>query len=182
MTENIPAGRFVVDPTHSEVGFSVKHLMISKVKGKFNSFGGTIVVGKEGELDSIVVNGLIDVVSVDTNQADRDGHLKTGDFFDAENFPTISFISNGVKHIRGDKYEIYGDIKIKNVTKPLTLDIEFGGVAVDGYGQTKIAAEAHAVIKREDFGLTWNSPLESGGVLLGSNVNLDLDIQATLTA
>lgn len=181
MTEIVKAGTYTIDPTHSEVGFSVKHLMISKVRGKFNSFGGTITTDDSG-IDGVKIQASIDVASVDTNQSDRDNHLRTGDFFDAEHYPTIDFVSTKVEHVSGDKYLIHGDITIKGVTKSIVLDAEFGGEAVDGYGQHKIAGEAHASVKREDFGLTWNTPLENGGVLLGSNVTISLDIQAALNA
>jgi polyisoprenoid-binding protein YceI len=174
----IPVGTWVVDTTHSEIGFSIKHLMISKVKGKFNSFNGEIITGEH--LVDTKISGSIDIASIDTNQKDRDNHLRTGDFFDADEFPTIDFVSTKITHRKGDNFDIEGDITIHGVTKSIILEAEIGGVAIDGYGQTKLAGSATGVINREEFGLTYNSALEAGGVLLGETVQLNLEIQATL--
>ena len=176
------AGTWTIDPTHSSVGFSVRHLMISKVKGTFDSFEATFVTG-ENPLDS-KVTAVAQVASINTNEENRDGHLRTNDFFEAEKYPTISFVSTGVK-VKDDEdgeYIITGDLTIKGVTKSVDFDFEFGGFATDPYGNYKAAASAEAEINREDFGLSWNAALETGGVLVGEKVKISIDLQAVLQA
>lgn len=173
------AGTWAVDPTHTEVGFSVRHLAISKVKGKFEQFEATLVTG-ENPLDS-KVTASAEVASVNTNQKDRDGHLRTGDFFLAEEHPQLTFVSTGVRAENGE-FKIDGDLTMRGVTKPVTFDVELGGFGEDPYGNYKVGFTATTVVKREDFGLTWNQPLEKGGVLLGSDVTINLDVQAALQA
>ncbi|GAA3865980.1 YceI family protein [Leifsonia kafniensis] len=180
ITTTIPgykAGTWTIDPTHSEVGFSIRHIMISKVKGTFDSFNATFVTG-ENPLDSTVTASAV-VASINTNEANRDGHLRTGDFFDAETYPTIDFVSTGVREVKGD-FLVDGDLTIKGVTKPVTFDFEFGGFGSDPYGNYKAGATAKAVVNREDFGLTYNAALETGGVLLGDKVTITLELQAVL--
>ncbi|MFC4224548.1 YceI family protein [Lysinibacter cavernae] len=173
------AGTWTIDPTHSEVSFSVRHLAISKVKGKFEKFEATFVTG-ENPLDS-TVTASAEVASVNTNEANRDGHLRTGDFFDAEQFPTIDFVSTGVRQV-GSDYKVDGNLTIKGITKPVTFDFDFGGFGTDPYGNYKAGFTATTVVKREDFGLTWNAPLETGGFLLGADVTITIDVQAVLNA
>ncbi|MGO4105707.1 YceI family protein [Leifsonia sp. YAF41] len=180
ITTTIPgykAGTWTIDPTHSEVGFSIRHIMISKVKGTFDSFNATFVTA-ENPLDSTVTASAV-VASINTNEANRDGHLRTGDFFDAETYPTIDFVSTGVREVKGDFF-IDGDLTIKGVTKPVTFDFEFGGFGSDPYGNYKGGATAKAVVNREEFGLTYNAALETGGVLLGDKVTITLELQAVL--
>ena len=172
-------GTWVLDPTHSEVGFSVRHLAISKVKGKFESFDATFVTA-ENPLDS-TVKASAEVSSVTTNEKNRDAHLRTGDFFAAEEFPQLTFVSTGVREVDGE-FKVDGDLTMRGVTKPVTFDFEFGGFGEDAYGNYKAGFTAKTVVKREDFGLTWNAPLEKGGVLLGSDVTITLDVQASLQA
>ncbi|WP_427868730.1 YceI family protein [Leucobacter luti] len=172
-------GTWVLDPTHSEVGFSVRHLAISKVKGKFETFEATFVTA-ENPLDS-TVTASADVASVTTNEKNRDAHLRTGDFFAAEEFPQLTFVSTGVREVDGE-FKVDGDLTMRGVTKPVTFDFEFGGFGEDAYGNYKAGFTAKTVVKREDFGLTWNAPLEKGGVLLGSDVTITLDVQASLQA
>lgn len=177
--EQIPgyrAGTWVIDPTHTEVGFSVRHLAISKVKGKFERFNGTFVTA-ENPLDSSV-EANVEVASINTNQADRDGHLRTGDFFAAEEFPEFTFKSNGVRQ-NGSDFAIDGDLTLRGVTKPVTFDFEFGGFGTMG-DTYKAGFTAKTVVKREDYGIQWNAPLETGGLLLGSDVTITLDVQAAL--
>jgi len=171
------AGSWTIDNAHSEVGFSIRHIMISKVRGKFQNFTATFVTG-DNPLDSSVTASA-DVTSVSTNDENRDAHLRTGDFFEAEKYPTIDFVSTGVRIVDGD-YKIDGDLTIKGVTKPVTFDFEFGGFASDPYGNYKAGATAQAVINREDFGLMYNATLETGGVLLGDKVTITLELQAKL--
>lgn len=177
---NIPgykAGTWTIDPAHSEVGFSIRHIMISKVKGTFDQFDATFVTG-ENPLDS-TVTASAKVVSINTNEPNRDGHLRSGDFFEAEKYPTIDFASTGVREVRG-KYFVDGDLTIKGVTKPVTFDFDFGGFGGDSSGNYKGGATAKTNINREDFGLTYNSTLETGGMLLGDKVTITLELQAAL--
>ena len=181
--ETIPgykAGTWNIDPTHSSVGFSVRHLMISKVKGTFDSFSATFVTG-ENPLDT-KVTATAQVASINTNQADRDEHLRTGDFFEAEKYPTINFVSTSVavKDAAAGEYIVTGDLTIKGVTKSVDFDFELGGFATDPYGQYKVAATAVTEINREDFGLTYNAALETGGVLIGEKVTITIELQAVL--
>ncbi|UOQ60766.1 YceI family protein [Leucobacter rhizosphaerae] len=180
--EQIPGyrtGTWTIDPTHSEVGFSVRHLAISKVKGKFENFDATFVTA-ENPLDS-TVTASAEVASVNTNEKNRDGHLRTGDFFAAEEFPQLTFVSTGAREDGGD-FLVDGDLTLRGVTKPVTFTLEFGGFGEDAYGNYKAGFTASTVIKREDFGLSWNAPLEKGGLLLGSDVTITLDVQAALQA
>ncbi|KQV07287.1 YceI family protein [Leifsonia sp. Root112D2] len=179
-TVSIPgykAGTWTIDTVHSEVGFSIRHLMVSKVKGRFENFEATFVTA-ENPLES-TVTAKAEVASVSTKDANRDAHLRTGDFFEAEKYPTIDFVSTGVRQNGGD-FLVDGDLTIKGVTKPVTFDFEFGGFAQDPYGNYKAGATATTVINREDFGLMYNATLETGGVLLGEKVTITLDLQAAL--
>ena len=177
-TTTIPgyrAGTWVIDPTHSEVGFSVRHLMISKVKGKFERFTATFTTG-ENPLDS-KVEATAEVASINTNEPNRDGHLRTGDFFEAEKYPSIHFVSTAVR-ANGDDFLVDGELTIKGTTKPVTFEVEFGGFGTDPYGNYKAGLTAKATIDRTDFGLTYNAALETGGVLIGEKVTITLDLQA----
>jgi polyisoprenoid-binding protein YceI len=173
------AGTWTIDKTHSSVSFSIRHIVISKVKGTFDDFDASFVTG-ENPLDT-VVTASAKVASINTNEPNRDGHLRTGDFFDAETYPTIDFVSTGVRVVKDD-YLVDGNITIKGVTKPVTFDFDFGGFGGDPYGNYKFGATAKAVIDREDFGLTYNAALETGGMLLGDKVTITLELQAALNA
>ena len=171
------AGTWVIDPTHSEVGFSVRHLAISKVKGKFEKFDATFVTG-ENPLDS-KVTASADVESINTNEPNRDGHLRTGDFFAAEEHPQLTFISTGVREA-GGKFFVDGDLTMRGVSKPVTFDFEFGGFGDMGDGTVKAGFTATTVVKRSEYGISWNAPLEKGGFLLGDDVTLTIEVQAAL--
>jgi polyisoprenoid-binding protein YceI len=168
--EHLTPGTWTVDPAHSEVGFVARHLMVTKVRGHFAEISGTVTVGED--LASTSVTATAQTASVTTGNTDRDTHLRSGDFFDAEAFPQLSFVSTKVTL---DTLE--GDLTIKDVTHPVTFDLEFGGVATDPWGNTKAGFEAKTVVNRKDWGLTWNAALEGGGVLVSEKVTLALDIQ-----
>ena len=164
-----------IDASHSEVGFKVKHLMISTVRGSF----GTVMGSAEGELEDMNVSVTIDATSINTNDEGRDGHLKGADFFDVENFPSIDFVATGQNvHNR----TITGEMTIKGVTKEVTLALDYNGKGVDPWGNVKHGFEISGKINRNDFGLTWNAALEAGGVLVSEEVTLNIDIQAVEVA
>ncbi len=170
-------GTWTLDPTHSELGFSVKHLKISKVRGTFRTFDVTIVTAEDPTASTI--EATIDIASVDTNQKDRDAHLRTSDFFLVDEHPTATFTSTAIT-FDGDDFTAVGDLTLRGVTKQVTLTGEFGGAVVDGYGQTKAAASASTKINRHDFGVSWNAALEAGGFTLGDDVTLTFDLQVVL--
>lgn len=171
-------GTWKLDPTHSEISFTVKHLKISKVRGTFKSFDVTVVTGETLEESS--VSATIDVASVDTNQEQRDQHLRNSDFFLADEHPQITFTSTAISSKGGDRFAIEGDLTLRGVTQKVTLDGEFGGIVTDGYGQTKAGATASTTINRQEFGVSWNAALEAGGFTLGDDVKIELDIQVVL--
>lgn len=180
MTIDIPGyrpGTYVLDPAHSEVTFSVRHMMISKVRGTFGVKSATLVA-PENPLET-TVQASVDVTSVDTKDEGRDQHLRSADFFDTENFPTMDFVSTGARAKNGDLF-VDGDLTIRGITKPVTFEVDFGGFGSDPWGNYKAGASAKAVINREDFGLTWNAALETGGVLVGKDVTINLDLQGAL--
>nr|WP_274637554.1 YceI family protein [Microbacterium bovistercoris] len=170
-------GTWVLDPSHSEVQFSVRHMMISKVRGTFGVKSATLTA-PANPLEA-TVEASVDVTSLDTKDEGRDGHLRSADFFDVENHPTMEFRSTGVR-LEGEKFLIDGDLTIRGITKPATFDFDFGGFGTDPYGNYKAGATAKTVINREDFGLTWNAALETGGVLVGKDVTIELDLQGAL--
>jgi len=168
----LPAGTFTIDPSHSRVGFSARHAMVTKVRGSFNEFTGAAVVA-----DGVAsINIEINVASVDTRSADRDGHLQSGDFFDVANFPKITFASTSVKDSGSDKLSVEGNLTIKDVTKPITIEFEYSGTATDPFGNARFGFEGVAEINRKDFGLTWNAALETGGILVSENIKLEFEI------
>ncbi|WBU38300.1 YceI family protein [Homoserinibacter sp. YIM 151385] len=172
------AGTWKLDPSHSEVAFAVRHLAISKVRGTFETFDVTIVTAEDPADTSI--EAVIDVASVNTKNADRDGHLRTGDFFLAEEHPQMTFVSKGAPVVDGDDFEISGELTLRGVTKPVTLKGEIGGVTTDPWGGTRAGATATAKINRHDFGVSWNTALETGGFMLGDDVTISLDLQVVL--
>ena len=168
--------KWVVDPTHSKIGFKVKHLMIANVSGSFREFEGEVsTVGND--FSKSVISFSLNTASVDTEIADRDGHLKSADFFDVENYPKITFERNGLKDLGDDLYELTGDLTIKGVSHPITLSVEFGGVMADPWGNVKAGFSITGKIKRKDWGLNWNAALETGGVLVGEEVKINCDIE-----
>lgn len=166
---------WVIDPTHSEVQFKVKHLVISTVTGNFRSFDGKAVSVNDDFTDS-EIEFTIDVNSIDTNQEQRDAHLRSADFFDAEKYPKMSFKSTSFKK-EGSDYKLVGDLTIKDVTKQVKLDVEFGGTAGDFYGNTKAGFELTGKISRREFGLVWSGITEAGTVVVGDDIKLVLSVQ-----
>ena len=173
-TPDIPAGTWNVDPTHSRVGFVARHMMVTKVRGQFRDYTADVAIG-ENPLDS-KVSVTVQIGSVDTGNADRDGHLRTNDFFDVDTYPTMTFESTSIVS-DGDDYKLIGDLTIKGVTKSVEFDVEFEGLGTDPWGGTRAGFEAKAVIDRTEFGVEYNAALETGGVLLGDKVTIELDIQ-----
>jgi len=168
--------KWVIDPMHSEVQFKVKHLVISTVSGFFKSFEGSLETESDDFEDAKIYFSL-DIDSIDTNQSQRDGHLKSADFFDAEKFPKITFHSTSFKKTDDAEYELVGDLEIKGVTKPVTLAVEYGGTTNDFYGNTKAGFEVTGKIDRKEFGLTWDGVTEAGSIVLGSDIKLLINIQ-----
>lgn len=167
---------WAIDPTHSEVHFKVKHLVISTVTGTFKSFTGK-ATSTSGEFENAKVNFSIHVDSIDTNQPQRDGHLKSADFFETDKYPTIDFESTSFTKVKGDDYKLAGNLTMHGVTKPVELDVEYGGSEKDGYGNVKHGFEVSGKINRKEFGLTYNSITEAGGLTLGEDIKLQANIQ-----
>ena len=181
-TTEIPgykAGTWTIDATHSEVGFSVRHMMVSKVRGKFGTFSGEFVTG-ESPLGSSVT-ATIDLGSIDTGNADRDGHIRSADFFETDTHTTMTFTSTGVR-AKGDDFVLDGELTLKNVTKPVSLDLELGGFGPDAYGGYRAGFTATGEIKRSDFDVNFNAALETGGVVVGDKVQIQLEIEGVLNS
>jgi polyisoprenoid-binding protein YceI len=172
----LPTGRWEVDPIHSSVGFEVKHMMISTVRGHFREFEGTLEAAEDYH-DSRAW-GSVKVASIDTNNADRDEHLRSPDFFDAEHYPEMRFASTRIEHVELGTYRVSGDLTIKDVTREIELEANVEGAAIDPWGKERVGVAVRGTIDRTEFGLTWQQPLTSGGLLVGENVALRLDISA----
>ncbi|MDT0453527.1 YceI family protein [Streptomyces hesseae] len=174
-------GDYTIDPAHSSIGFTVRHAMVTNVKGSFLQHEGTLHLdGSDPSRSTAAIDVRID--SVDTGIKDRDAHLLSGDFFDAGTFPLMTFRSTAAERVGGDRYRLTGDLTIKDVTRPLSLDLEFNGAATDVYGSERVGFEGSAEILRSDWGLTWNAALEAGGVMVSDKVKLTFDISAVKTA
>jgi len=167
--------KWVLDPMHSEVQFKVKHLVISTVTGSFKTFEGSLETDNDDFTDANI-NFSLEVDSIDTNQEQRDGHLKGPEFFDAEKYPKISFKSTSFTK-DGDDYKLVGDLTIKGITKSVTLNVEHGGTAGDFYGNTKAGFEITGKINRKDFGLTWDGVTEAGSIVVGEDIKLIINVQ-----
>jgi polyisoprenoid-binding protein YceI len=172
----LASGTWNVDPSHSNVGFVARHLMVTKVRGSFGSFSGAITVADDPLQSTVTAS--VDAASIDTSDEGRDGHLKSPDFFDVEQFPTWHLNSTSLTPKGGNDYTLVADLTIKGVTKSVSFDLEFDGVATDPWGNTKAGFTAETEISRKEFGLEWNVALETGGVLVGDKVKIQLDIQA----
>ncbi|ALQ29727.1 MULTISPECIES: YceI family protein [Micrococcaceae] len=176
-TSPLTAGTWNLDASHSEVGFSVRHAGISKVRGSFTEFDATLTIGES--LADSSVEATVQIASVSTKDANRDAHLKSADFFDAEQFPTMTFKSTGTKG-DADEFVLIGDLTIRGVTKQVELETELGGQAVDAFGATRVGFSASTTISRKEFGITWNAALEAGGVLVSDKVKIEIDASFVL--
>jgi polyisoprenoid-binding protein YceI len=172
-TESI-ATKWTLDPTHSELVFKVKHLMITNVKGEFRKFSAEI---DGNDFTKSPISVTIDAASIFTNEDQRDGHLKSADFFDVENYPTLTFKSTSLKQVDDDDYTLKGILTIRDVSKEIELDVEFGGVNKDPWGNEKAGFSIKGKINRKDFGLNWNAALETGGVLVSEEVKITAEVQ-----
>jgi polyisoprenoid-binding protein YceI len=175
------AGTWDIDAVHSEVSFVVRHMVVSKVRGRFNAFEGTIVTG-DSPLQSSV-EATIDAASVDTNQEQRDAHVRSADFLDVENFPVLSFRSTAVRAAR-DGFEVDGELTIRGVTKAVTFDLELNGFSPDPYGGTRVGFSATTEINRQDFGVSYNGPIPGAdnAMVLSDKIALNLEVEAVLRA
>ncbi|MFF3848347.1 YceI family protein [Streptomyces sp. NPDC002328] len=174
-------GDYTIDPAHSTIGFVVRHAMVTNVKGKFNDFTGTLHLdGDDPSRSSAAID--VTMESIDTGSADRDGHLKSADFFKTDEFPTMTFRSTHAEAVGGEDYRITGDLTILGVTKPLTIDLEFNGSAKDPFGNERVGFEGKAQLLRSEWGLTWNAALETGGVLVSDKIKLNFDMSAIKNA
>ncbi|MFD7497110.1 YceI family protein [Streptomyces sp. NPDC059832] len=174
-------GDYAIDPAHSSIGFTVRHAMVTNVRGTFGEHEGSLKLDGSDPANSTASID-VKIASVDTGISDRDGHLVSGDFFDAETFPLMTFRSTQAEQLGGDKYRVTGDLTIKDVTRPLAIDLEFNGSATDVYGNERVGFEGSADILRSDWGLTWNAALETGGVMVSDKVKLNFDISAIKSA
>ena len=170
-------GTYAIDPSHSRIGFVARHAMITKVRGSFNEFEGSGYFDAEDPARSHL-RLTIQAASIDTRSADRDGHLRSNDFFDMEKYPQITFASTSVAKVDDETYRVTGDLTIKDVTRPVTVDFEYGGTATDPFGNDRLGLEGSVVVNRKDWGLDWNAPLGTGGVLVGEKVTLEFEVSA----
>ena len=173
------AGTWTIDPVHSEVGFSVRHMMVSKVRGRFTSFSGEIVTGADPLDSSVTADIALD--SIVTGQEQRDAHIRSADFFDVENHPTMTYHSAGLR-AHGDGYVVDGELTLRGVTKDVPLALELNGFGPDPYGGTRAGFTATAEISRSDFGVSYNAAIEGGGVVVSDKVTIQLEIEAVLKA
>jgi len=173
----VSSGTYALDPSHSRIGFVARHAMVTKVRGSFNDFEGSGSFDAEDPTKSRL-QLTIQAASIDTRNADRDGHLRSNDFFDMDTFPQITFVSTQVKRVDEENYEVTGDLTIKGVTKPVTVEFEYSGSAVDPYGNTRIGLDGKTTVNRKDWGVNWNAALEAGGVLVSEKVTLEFEVSA----
>ncbi len=171
------AGTFVIDPAHTEVGFVARHLMVSKVRGSFTQVTGEVTIAEDPLASSVSASIL--AASIDTGVADRDNHLRSGDFLDVEKYPELTFRSTRVVQPKDNDFRLVGELTIRDVTREVTLDVEFDGVAVSPWGQEVVAFTATTEIDREEWGITWNQALEAGGVLVSKKVKIEISAEAT---
>ena len=174
-------GTYTIDPSHSRMGFVARHAMVTKVRGSFNEFEGSGHFDAEDPSRSHL-QLTIQAASIDTRNADRDAHLRSNDFFDMETYPTITFVSTGVTRTGDGAYRVTGDLTIKGVSRPITVELEYTGTAVDPFGNQRIGFEGTTTVNRKDWGVNWNAALEAGGVLVSEKVTLEFDVSAIRSA
>jgi len=172
-----PSGTYTIDPAHSRIGFVARHAMVTKVRGSFNEFTGSGYFDVDKPENSHV-ELTVEAASIDTRNADRDGHLRSNDFFDMETYPQITFASTAVETVDDATFRVTGDLTIKGVTKPVTVDFDYAGTAVDPFGNHRLGLEGSVVVNRKDWGISWNAPLEAGGVLVSEKVTLEFEVSA----
>jgi polyisoprenoid-binding protein YceI len=178
MTQN-DITTWTLDPAHTSVEFSVKHMMFSKVRGRFDAVAGTIAMGSDGDVSDASVQVVIQSASIHTGQSQRDEHLRSADFFDVETFPELTYRSSSIRRVSDDRYTVVGDLTMHGVTREVELDVIEGGQGTDPWGNQRIAFSATATVDRRDFGLSWNQALETGGILVGNDITISLEVQAT---
>ena len=177
----LPApGTYLLDPTHTRIGFIARHLMVTKVRGDFADFDGSITIDEDPAKSTAQAS--MRAISIGTGTADRDGHLRSGDFLEAEKYPELTFANARVVAQKGAKFRVLGDLTIKGVTKEVELQVELDGVVTDPFGNEKLAVTSHTEINREDFGMTWNAALETGGVLVSQKITIEIEAQAVRQA
>ena len=182
VTQNaLATGTYTVDASHSRIGFVARHAMVTKVRGAFNDYEAVAEVNGD-DLSDTKVRVAIKAASVDTRSEQRDGHLRSGDFFDVETYPEISFSSTAVEPVGDDVLRVTGDLTIKGTTRPVTIDFTYEGSAVDPFGNQRVGFEGAVVVNRKDWGLNWNAGLEAGGVLVSEKVTLEFEISAIKSA
>jgi polyisoprenoid-binding protein YceI len=169
------AGTYGIDAAHSSVGFKVRHLMIGKTRGRFVDYDAQVVIAEEPTESTLAVT--VQLASVDTRDAGRDEHLRSADFFDVEQHPTMTYRSTAVRHVKGDDWQVDGELTVRGVSRPLTLDVTFEGSARDPWGGERAAFVASGELDREDFGLTWNQALETGGLLVGKKIEIEIEAE-----
>jgi polyisoprenoid-binding protein YceI len=174
-------GDYQLDPSHSRIGFQARHAMVTKVRGAFNEFEGTLHLDAANPAAS-TARVVIQAASIDTRNADRDGHLKSSDFLALEEHPTITFASTAAREIDADNFELTGDLTIRGVTRPVTIPFELTGSVIDPWGNTRVGFEGGVVINRKDWGVNWNAALEAGGILVGEKVTLEFELSAVKVA
>ena len=179
-TTTIPTGTYAIDPTHSRIGFVARHAMVTKVRGSFNEFEGSGYFDEEDASKSNL-HLTIQAASIDTRNADRDGHLRGNDFFDMEAYPEITFVSTAVEQVDPATYRVTGDLTVKGTTKSIAIDLEYTGSAVDPFDNTRIGLEGSTVVNRKDWGVSWNAALDAGGVLVSEKVTLEFEVSAIRT-
>ncbi|MFI6104069.1 YceI family protein [Streptomyces sp. NPDC051310] len=174
-------GEYAIDPAHSSIGFTARHAMVTNVRGSFADYSGSLTLdGSDPAASAASID--VKIGSIDTGNADRDGHLRSADFFDAEQFPLMTFRSTSAEALGGSDYRITGDLTIKGVTKPISIDLEFNGAAKDPFGNERVGFEGKAELLRSEWGLTWNAALETGGVLVSDKIKLTFEISAIRNA
>jgi polyisoprenoid-binding protein YceI len=176
-TTTAPTGTYTIDATHSRVGFVARHAMVTKVRGSFNEFAGTGAFDADNPA-ATHLELTIQAASIDTRNGDRDAHLRSNDFFDMDSYTEIRFVSTAVEQTGDDEFQVTGDLTIKGVTKPVTIDFEYTGTAVDPYGNTRIGLDGKTIVNRKDWGVSWNAALEAGGVLVSEKVTLEFEVSA----